>query len=84
MACLREKLPPPEVTGIPSQGSGSLGSGFSPKGKKQSEGAFSLGDKALDPKGELVYQLPQNDLKIEKCIDSESQRKDGKGNPQRR
>lgn len=63
----------PEVTGIATQGSESLGSGFSPKGKKRGDGTFSLGgNKPLVPKPEFVYQLPQNDLEIEKCIDSES------------
>lgn len=80
---MKRKLPP-EITGILTKGSGSLGSSSIPKGKKQGEGTFSLGDnKPLVSKPELVYQLPQNDLKIEKCIDSKTQKKDSEGYPQR-
>lgn len=43
-----------------------------------------MGDsKPLVSKPELVYQLPQHDLKTEKCIDSESQKKDSDGYSQR-
>lgn len=81
---LSERKLPPEITGILTQGAGSLGFGFTPKGKKQGESTFSLGDKSLVSKPELVCQLPQNNLKTEKCIDSESQKKDSEGYPQRR
>lgn len=52
--------------------------GFTPKRMKQGEGVPS----AWFPNTSLS-QLPQNYVKIEKCIDSESQKKESEGYPER-